>query len=359
MTEYAVHPLADLFPLLEGGEFAALVEDIRAHGLNERIVLYESMILDGRNRERACREAGVEPHYREMTFAGHAEAVNYVISANIHRRHLTAEQKNTLIDTLIKAAPEKSNRQIAEQAKVGHPKVAKRRKRLEAAGDVEQRSTSIDTKGRRQPRQRSAKADVSNLDASTEGHGEREGCLQPATKLTTRQRAALKRIERKSEGEAYAAFCLSTHIQSFAGLESESPDRLEQLLSRLLSDKDFLSAISQLARHPKGQDIVAAVTGLGDTASGTGLDEQNTDARKVVMENHDLRARVAELEAEIEQLKARIAEPADDNAAETGGANALPLAGEKPPPPKGAIAVDIGAIPRCASEIPPSEHGQW
>ena len=44
------HPLANLFPLIEGDEFAALVEDVRANGLLVPIVLHEGMILEGRNR---------------------------------------------------------------------------------------------------------------------------------------------------------------------------------------------------------------------------------------------------------------------------------------------------------------------
>jgi hypothetical protein len=54
MTVLEFHPLANIFPLIEGKDFADLVDDIRLNGLHEPIVLYRGQILDGRNRYCAC-----------------------------------------------------------------------------------------------------------------------------------------------------------------------------------------------------------------------------------------------------------------------------------------------------------------
>jgi hypothetical protein len=58
ISELPHHPLAALFPLLDGDEFTALADDIRANGLREPIMLFEGAILDGRNRYRACMAGG-------------------------------------------------------------------------------------------------------------------------------------------------------------------------------------------------------------------------------------------------------------------------------------------------------------
>ena len=94
--ELKFHPLARLGgPLMEGDEFDALVADIKANGVREPITIFEGKILDGRNRYRACVLLGIEPRFQEHR-AGCAhvgDPAAYVISMNIHRRHLTAEQK--------------------------------------------------------------------------------------------------------------------------------------------------------------------------------------------------------------------------------------------------------------------------
>jgi hypothetical protein len=65
-----------LMDLVDAGELSKLnlVEDIRKHGLREPISLFERKIIDGRNRERACIKAGVEPRYRSIMFDNHDAA---------------------------------------------------------------------------------------------------------------------------------------------------------------------------------------------------------------------------------------------------------------------------------------------
>ncbi len=91
-SEREFHPLANLFPLMTGAAFDDLVADIKANGLREPILLdRRGRILDGRNRYRACRAAGVEPRY--VTWEGEGGEAELVLSLNLHRRHLNESQR--------------------------------------------------------------------------------------------------------------------------------------------------------------------------------------------------------------------------------------------------------------------------
>jgi hypothetical protein len=95
------HPLADLLPMIRSeAEFGELVEDIRTKGLLSPIVLFQGMILDGRNRYKACSqliEQGAfewDPKFHIRHFHGdEVEAVAYVESLNVMRRHLSSSQR--------------------------------------------------------------------------------------------------------------------------------------------------------------------------------------------------------------------------------------------------------------------------
>lgn len=93
------HPAANLFPLLDGPELTELADDIREHGLKVPIVIHKGLILDGRNRFRACQEAGVTPRFVQWEEDG--SPTTWVLSLNLKRRHLTPAQKACLAVKLI------------------------------------------------------------------------------------------------------------------------------------------------------------------------------------------------------------------------------------------------------------------
>ncbi len=93
-----LHPLCTFFPRMEGPDFEALKADIKANSLRQRIVTYKGMILDGGNRYRACIETGTPFHTLEYNGS---DPVGYVLSANLHRRHLSPGQSAAIVSSAV------------------------------------------------------------------------------------------------------------------------------------------------------------------------------------------------------------------------------------------------------------------
>jgi hypothetical protein len=113
------HDVCKLFPLMGDEEYRALVEDIREHGLREPIVVWQGKIVDGRNRYYACMELGIEPQYREWD--GHGSLTAFVVSQNLHRRHLTASQKAVIaleIERMLAVEAEERRAELGRQAAI-------------------------------------------------------------------------------------------------------------------------------------------------------------------------------------------------------------------------------------------------
>lgn len=84
------HRYAEIFPMMDDEAHAALVEDVRKNGITHPIIILDEQILDGRNRYKAAQILGIECPTKP--FAG-INPLDYVISANLHRRHLTTKQR--------------------------------------------------------------------------------------------------------------------------------------------------------------------------------------------------------------------------------------------------------------------------
>ncbi|MEM6623099.1 MAG: ParB/RepB/Spo0J family partition protein [Pseudomonadota bacterium] len=84
------HEFAKLFPMIQGEALAELSADIRANGVQEPFVFIGREILDGRNRYMIARELGIA--YPRCEYLGD-DPLGFVISKNMHRRHLSESQR--------------------------------------------------------------------------------------------------------------------------------------------------------------------------------------------------------------------------------------------------------------------------
>lgn len=100
------HPAADAFPLMNGAEFANLIDDIKRNGVRHKGVLYKGCILDGRNRGRAAEQLGAVMDWDE--YAGD-DPVGLVVSLNISRRHLNESQR-AMVAARLALLPHGTNR---------------------------------------------------------------------------------------------------------------------------------------------------------------------------------------------------------------------------------------------------------
>lgn len=110
-----IHPWANLIPPMSASEFADLRASIRTEGLRVPITLHsDGRILDGRHRDRACRELDIVP--RTETFVGNdRECLAYVLDLNLRRRHLDESQR-AMIAAKLAALPRGSNQHASIEA---------------------------------------------------------------------------------------------------------------------------------------------------------------------------------------------------------------------------------------------------
>jgi ParB-like chromosome segregation protein Spo0J len=118
-----VHAAAAVFPMMPDDELAELAADIKANGLLSPIVTDADgkVLIDGRNRLKACEIAGVEPKFSRLNGV---DPVAFILSSNIARRHMKKSQQAMAV-AMIYPEPQKGGRgKIAETAKLPvHPMI--------------------------------------------------------------------------------------------------------------------------------------------------------------------------------------------------------------------------------------------
>jgi ParB-like chromosome segregation protein Spo0J len=161
-----IHPAAELFPLMAPDELQQLADNIKENGFRVVPVFFVDehgmRLLDGRSRFDAAELAGeisrsgtLQGYLERLapgTFAAYQppeDPYELVVSFNIQRRHLTAEQKRELIEKLIKAKPELSDNATAKLAKVSDKTVKRVREKLTAYSDIPNKPERVEASGRK------------------------------------------------------------------------------------------------------------------------------------------------------------------------------------------------------------------
>jgi hypothetical protein len=281
-TKLKYHKVAAIFPMLEGEAFEALKQDIKANGQHDPIWTYQGKIIDGRNRERACRELGIEPRIQEWDARG--DLVAFVISQNLHRRHLTEPQRAIVAARLKQRLAEAARKRLATStggasprpvAKLPEAEMGRARDQAAALVSVSPRSVQSACKvldrGIPELARAVERGEVSISAAATVADlGVKEQSrLMAAGPVAVRQKAALLHHARKTAGEDglspsdrkwlksqplwdalgdnRAGFIREAHFwkhaqplldrirRAFPGLEEESPERVEPYIIQLVS----------------------------------------------------------------------------------------------------------------------------
>src|SRR6516165_9709959 len=110
---HEVHPYANWFPMMAGDQFKDFLKGVEQHGQQSPVVLLDDKILEGRNRALAAHQLGRELETVNFDELGTNQTpLEYVISANLHRRHLSDHQRVQIAVQLAKLLAE-------EKAKAG------------------------------------------------------------------------------------------------------------------------------------------------------------------------------------------------------------------------------------------------
>lgn len=120
------HPACKVFPLVEGDDYTKIKSDIAANGLREKIEFVTDpekpgvrVVIEGRTRHRALKdlkEFDPKKHMREV----HPDnIIQYVISKNLRRRHMTTSQRNAAAADLEEMLEKEAEKTRSERASMG------------------------------------------------------------------------------------------------------------------------------------------------------------------------------------------------------------------------------------------------
>jgi ParB-like chromosome segregation protein Spo0J len=145
--------------MMSDSELKELAADIKKNGQKEPVLFAfiagVKTLIDGRNRCAALHILGRKPEEATASpaFGEHPKDVKaFILSKNVHRRHLTSGERADALQGFVRANQKKSDRALAEEAGVSPTTIGKVRSKLSTAGQLkEAKRVGKDNKARKVP----------------------------------------------------------------------------------------------------------------------------------------------------------------------------------------------------------------
>jgi site-specific DNA-methyltransferase (adenine-specific) len=251
--------LNGLLPPLSPKEYEELRESIRRDGvLVPSIVDSAGNVVDGHNRERVCKELGIDCPKVIREFASEAEKLQLAIKLNVNRRHLTGKQRRELIAIYLEVDPGINDRHLGDVIGVSKNTVAAERERLEATGQIDQLQQRLGRDGKLRPAKyhqiiantpkeaEQARQLINTLPASCDGK------ILDVTTAARRSQRHVRKQQREAQvvvpspDEEIRAYCCPfQELEERAGI---APASVNTIITDILYDRDFLTQLPDLAK---------------------------------------------------------------------------------------------------------------
>lgn len=266
-----------LIPDLPVAEYNSLKELIRVQGVLVPIIVdQDGKIIDGVQRDRICKELGINCPRLVQHFASAAERLEVAITLNIPRRHWTCRQRRELVAAYLKVDAAINDCHLGDIVGVSKNTVASVRNELQRTCQIDKLEQRRGRDGKDRP------AKYRQIIPNTPEEAEQaqeiikdlpQSCAGKVLDATTATRRARRHVGKQNwEGQVVTPsadeeirlyHCPFQELEGAAGIAAAS---INAIITDILYDGPFLPQVSELAEFAKR---VLVPGGLLVTLSGT------------------------------------------------------------------------------------------
>src|SRR5699024_7578379 len=232
------------------------------HGIQVPILIDEDgVVIDGHHRQKIAQELGIRCPKRQVIDKTESEKRTLALSLNVHRRHLTREQKRALIAESIKADPQLPDLQHAHRTGASDKTVTSVRRELEAHSEIPNDIPRVNARGQERPATYEREEPAPKPEAEPPGGVERSTDEPDVQKVTGMDNKHYPRPEPKEPQKPRAEAITNQFSSAIVDL-----NRVLDRFHRISTNENFQKNKDQIETL-HGNDLARAISELQDLAN--------------------------------------------------------------------------------------------